>query len=208
MRSRIALVSILVAVGCGNAPSSSSSTEDTGQLAKTQQAEKADGPAKPFDEVAWHLRAKPDSGVDPTKICASTPFQPNRPAGYTIYSIETNSETARYTNWEKEPVGTLVGCFDVHPGLTPYPVYGAYYFNTGEVFVFNGTCQIALLDTPQTGVNQSTCILPITSAPPGFVGGLATTNTLAASPALGYNTTSLATIRIFKPHRTEDDRHG
>src|SRR5262249_19182204 len=129
MRSRIALVSILVAVGCGNAPSSSSSTEDIGQLAKTQQGEKADGPDAPFDEVAWQVRAKPDSSVDPTKFCASTPFRPNRPAGYTIYSINTNSETGRYTNWEKEPVGTLVACFHVGlPERTPYPVYGAYYF--------------------------------------------------------------------------------
>jgi hypothetical protein len=158
-----------------------------------------------FEELAYVFRSKPNEALleKAQEFCENLdePFASSDFDGLDLYSINTKGADGSVVNWAVKKVGEVLTC--------SYPVGGGLnraYFQVTlgrenptimEAFSF---CQIMDVNIPEPGIFPMVCSLSIISAPPEYVGGLFVGNSLVGDPVteLGYKSSSIATLRIFK----------
>ena len=71
---------------------------------------------------------------------------------------------------------------------------------SGEHFEGLGKCVLVYSSSPEAGTSQLTCFLKLTIVPAGYKTASLVANTLSLSAySRGYNASSLATLRAFRP---------
>jgi hypothetical protein len=159
-----------------------------------------------FEELAYVFRSKPNEALLPKaeEFCETAPFETELFNGLDFYSITTKGRDGSVVNWARTKVGEALACVTtVGPDLRPGEGLAYFQLNLGSrhptTLVTSGLCQLMAFDTPEPGIFPMVCYLNVISAPPEYVGGLLTANSLLGTVTeLGYKAASIATIRIFK----------
>jgi len=151
--------------------------------------------------------------AEPSGGCAAAttgfePFPTDAERSFSFWSIRSTPEDGRVVDAKVARVAELRGCF----GPTTEPARQNFYadIRLGAI-TFHGTgeCLALALNVPETGLFPVRCQLVLSGAPPPYVGGLLTTNTMTSQAPFGpdsnppgYTQASIATIRLWK-HQQE-----
>ncbi|HEY4175554.1 MAG TPA: SMP-30/gluconolactonase/LRE family protein [Kofleriaceae bacterium] len=148
-------------------------------------------PAEPVAE--WCARAK--TGFEP--------FPTDAERSFSFWSVQTRVDDGRIIDAKAARVAELHGCF----GATDTPARQNFYaeIRLGSISVHGiGECLALGIDVPETGLYPVRCQLVLSGAPPPYVGGLLTTNTMTSqspfgidSKPPGYTQASIATVRLW-----------
>lgn len=148
--------------------------------------------------------------ADPA-VCENAGFAPvNVVLGASVWSLQTRASRGDVVNELVRQVGTATGCGRM-TSATP--------FTPGQLFVirFNledgsylaaGTCDIVSITVPTAGIMLAGCALAIVSAPPGVLGGIATSASVFNPNEIpGYGTGSVWTLHLYtgNPIEQEDE---
>jgi hypothetical protein len=165
-------------------------------------------PTPPLEEDAWFFRVKPSPDLDATAYCQSLGLQPGTPEaviqGARFYTVQTHERTGAVQNFEHHEIGTGEQC--IWPGqvingmLTRRLTVRATFYDenrrTSVSWEGTGDCRTIRVGMP-TGAATLTCFLDTHA--PGYVGGTNVSNTVpAGSLSLGYNATSLSSLRLWR----------
>lgn len=164
------------------------------------------GPFEPFfaGEEAYFfksIRSTVAPYLDPS-ACDDAAFVPNIIAGARMTSVKYRESDAAVGDPEQEEVGLGTLCFKLQDPTfsafgTPLLAHGKLTVN-GISITIDGQCTITNQNTPAPGVHLMTCALPVTQAPPGYSGGLLTTNSvLNVAGVPGISTGSLLALHLY-----------
>jgi len=191
-------LAVLLVLGCSN-----------GKLGvETQTLPGSGRPAPALQEVAWSFRSLPvdASVVDATAFCATAPtgFTATIKQGYSLYAYESDKQSGQVTKFiTNRQVGSVMGCLGAvvnTDGIRSQPFYARLSMVSGEHFEGLGRCVVVYSGSPEAGTSQLTCFLKLTIVPTGYSTGILVANSLTlGSYARGYNASSLATLRAFRP---------
>jgi hypothetical protein len=161
-----------------------------------------------LQEVAWNFRSLPVdvSVVDPTAFCAAAPigFTATIKQGYALYAYESDKHSGQVTKFiTNHRVGSVMACLGAvvtAAGVGSQPFYARLSMVSGEHFEGLGQCIVVYSSSPEAGTSQLTCFLKLTIVPAGYKTAILVANTLSLSTyPRGYNASSLATLRAFRP---------
>jgi hypothetical protein len=121
---------------------------------------------------------------------------------YTFRSVAVAPD-GKVTDADVAVVGRLHACFGQLPSGT------INFFAEGVLgtvpFTGRGECETLGTDVPEAGLLSQRCYLRLDQLPPGYLGGLLTTNTITSrnliggvSDPPGYTQPSIATIRLWR----------
>jgi len=133
------------------------------------------------------------------EICAGAPFQPvNVVLGAGAWSVRTRARDGALVNDDVRFLGPVTGCgriSTVSPQVAqPFLIH--FDLRDGG-YTAVGTCTITSNDVPVAGLLLLTCALELVEAPPGVIGGSATSASVFNPYALpGFDTGSIWTLRI------------
>lgn len=174
-------------------------------LAATPLAAQASGDSL---ESIYIGRSWRTARVPPTAFCseANAGF-----AGATIEDEYTFRSVAvapdgKITDADVQVMGSLRACF------SPWSTGAFKFYARGAIgtvsFRGRGECDTLGTDVPEPGLLSQRCFLRLDQLPPGYVGGLLTTNTInsrsligGTSDPPGYTQPSIATIRLWRSRR-------
>jgi hypothetical protein len=189
---------VLLVLGCSN-----------GKLSVATETLPGSGrPVPVLQEVAWSFRSLPVdvSVVDPTTFCAAAPigFTATVNQGYALYAFESDKHSGQVTKFiTNNQVGNVMACLGAGvtaDGIRSQPWYARLSMVSGEHFEGLGQCVVVYSGSPEVGTSQLTCFLKLTILPAGYKSGVLVANTLSLSAyPRGYNASSLATLRAFRP---------
>lgn len=181
-------------------------------------ADKGEKVVSTYEEIAIVFRSIPNAALLPEAetFCGSIGKDWGG-GGVDLYSINTKGKDGSVVNWKVKKIGEALAC--TQPTGERDGEFLAYFQLTfGRkhpiTMLVAGLCQITDVNMPEPGIFPMNCWLNVISAPPEYVGGLLTSNTLQEFPPgtvteLGYNARSIGTLRIFKerdaPGLIEDD---
>ena len=121
-----------------------------------------------------------------------------------MWSVRAEPRTGRIDDPNTRKVGELRTCSAATPerGVLNFYAEG----KLAEMpFTGNGECRLVHADHPERGIAALRCYLDLRGLPPGYRGGLATSNTLVSDAVLGgetdppgYLQTSIATFRLWR----------
>jgi hypothetical protein len=165
----------------------------------------AQSPADSVESI-YIARSWRTSRVPPTEFCS--PAHAGFPGAavedqYSFRSIAVAPD-GRATDADVQEVGRLHACF------AQLPAGKFNFFAQGVLgtvpFTGRGECETLGTDLPEPGLLSQRCYLRLEHLPPGYLGGLLTTNTInsrnligGASDPPGYTQPSIATIRLWRP---------
>ncbi len=141
--------------------------------------------------------------ADP-EVCANAGFTPvNVVLGASVWSFATRESSGDIVNDSVRMVGTATGCGRLTT-TTPFSPGQLFLirFNLADgAYVASGTCDIVSVTVPAVGILLAGCALKIVSAPPGVIGGIATSASVFNPYGVpGYGTGSVWTLHLY----TED----
>ncbi|HJR34068.1 MAG TPA: hypothetical protein VJ817_03920 [Gemmatimonadales bacterium] len=164
----------------------------------------AQSPADSVESI-YIARSWRTSRVSPTAFCSQGH------AGFAGATIEDHysfrsvgvAPDGRVTDADVQEVGRLHAC------LAQLPASKFNFFAQGVVgtvpFTGRGECETLGTDVPEPGLLSQRCYLRLEHLPPGYLGGLLTTNTInsrnligGASDPPGYTQPSIATVRLWR----------
>jgi len=165
------------------------------------------GAQSPADSVEsiYLARSWRTSRVPPTPFCSQAY------AGFPDATVEDHysfrsvavAADGRVTDADVQEIGRLHACFAQLPaGRFNFFAQGVF----GTVpFTGRGECETLGTDVPEPGLLSQRCYLRLDQLPPGYLGGLLTTNTINSRNLLGgvsdppgYTQPSIATIRLWR----------
>mgnify|MGYP007096626955 CR=1 FL=1 len=140
--------------------------------------------------------------------------------GGTFSSVRTEASSGKVNDAHPHTVGTGTACIDVPVAhLNPasfFPIgehltiYGDWHFGRLHM-AGEGRCTYQTNDLPVPGVVLTGCTMEITDAPEGYLGGLASSNSVFNPLSIpGYSTGSFWTFRLFhapEPEHAARSRH-
>ena len=204
----IAGLALLPVLGCSVANDQSAKVRVDTQTANVQSLPGAGRPVPGLQEVAWSFRTIPVdiSVVDPTAFCdaAATGFTVTLKQGYSLYTYTSDRRSGQVTEFiTNRHVGSVMGCFSAAiraDDIDYQHFYGRIGIDSGEQFEGSGKCVFVYRSSPEAGTSQLVCSLKLAVVPAGYTSGILVANTLTlGSYARGYNASSLATLRAFRP---------
>jgi len=146
------------------------------------------------------------SRVAPTAYCRES--RTTLPAAtfedrYDFKAVATRPADGGVTNAAGSTVGHLHACFSrTSDSVVAWFAQGDL---NGIQLTGRGDCRSDGREFPEPGVSTWRCYLNLTELPPGFVGGLLTTNTIQSRALLGtesepagYLQPSIATVRLWR----------
>jgi hypothetical protein len=132
-------------------------------------------------------------------VCAAAPFQPvNVVLGASAWTIRTRGRDGQLVNDDVRFMGPVTGCgrLATTTPLVAQPFLIHFQLPDGA-YTAVGTCSITSNAVPVPGLLLVSCGLSITSAPPGVLGGSATSASVFNPFGLaGFDTGSIWTLRI------------
>ena len=183
-------------------------------------ADKDEKVVSTYEEVAIVFRSIPNAELSPEAETFCGFFGDGWVGGgVDLYSINTKGKDGSVVNWKVKKIGEALACTSLNdPDLRPGELLAYFQLTFGRknpiTIGVSGLCQITDINTPEDGILPTNCWLNVVSAPPEYVGGLLTSNTLqefipGTVTYLGYKARSIGTLRIFKerdaPGLIEDD---
>jgi hypothetical protein len=160
-------------------------------------------------EEIYVIRSVRISRITPTEYCAQsqtgfadTVFEDR----YVFHPVTTRAEDGAVVSTAGKEIASLHACFGkmTDPNLLNF-------YGEGEIagirFTGKGRCTSLKIDSPEPGLNESTCFLDLGGLRGPYTGGLLTTNTLRSrnitgdkSDPPGYVQPSIATVRLWRRH--------
>jgi hypothetical protein len=160
-------------------------------------------------EEIYVIRSVRTSRITPTEYCAlsqtgfaDTVFEDR----YVFHPVTTRAEDGAVVSTAGKETASLHACFGkmTDPNLLNF-------YGEGEIagirFTGRGRCTSLKTNSPEPGLNESTCFLDIGGLKGPYTGGLLTTNTLRSrniigdkSDPPGYVQPSIATVRLWRRH--------
>lgn len=131
-------------------------------------------------------------------VCAAAPFKVNVKLGASSWTIRTRARDGLLVNEDVRFTGPVTGCgfISTTSPLVAQPFLIHFDLHDGS-YTAVGTCTITSNRVPVAGLLLLTCALDIVSAPPGVVGGSATSASVFNPFGLpGFDTGSIWTLRI------------
>lgn len=133
------------------------------------------------------------------ELCAAAPFQPvNVVLGASAWTIRTRGRSGALVDDDVRFVGPVTGCgrLSTTSPLVAQPFLVHFELPDGG-YTAVGTCSITSNAVPAPGLLLVTCGLSIVAAPPGVLGGSATSASVFNPLGLpGFDTGSIWTLRI------------
>jgi len=133
------------------------------------------------------------------EVCAAAPFQPvNVHLGASVWTIKTSHRDGEVKDDDVRFAGTATGCGLLTTAATfvPQPFLIRFNLHDGS-YTAVGTCTITSNLVPVPRLLLVTCAMTIVSAPPGVLGGSATSASVFNPCGLtGFDTGSIWTLRI------------
>jgi len=167
-----------------------------------------------YEEVAYVFRSIPNAALAPeAETFCGLLGDGWGGGGVDLYSINTKGKDGTVVNWKVKKIGEALACTSSIPGLREgeFLAYFQLTFDRKNPITIqvSGLCQITGSDMPEGGIFPTNCWLNVVSAPPEYVGGLLTSNTLqeflpGTVTELGYKARSIGTLRIFKERDAND----
>lgn len=138
--------------------------------------------------------------ADPA-VCANAGFAPvNVVLGASVWSLQTRASRGDVVKDAVRQVGTATACGRMTSAtpFTPGQLF-VIQFNLEEgAYLAQGTCDIVSVTVPTAGIMLAGCALGIVSAPPGVLGGIATSASVFNPYAIpGYGTGSVWTLHLY-----------
>ena len=158
-------------------------------------------------ELVIQFRSADDPTLEPDlSVCADAPFEPNLVLAASLFVPVPWPKTGEVVFPGRKRRGTGTACFFLPPevvaaGFPPFSQADLFAeFEIGGVRVrADGVCTSTSNDVPQPGLILAGCALDVIDAPPGFVGGNATSNSTFNPLGLpGFDTGSFWTLRLFR----------
>lgn len=159
-------------------------------------------PAARAGELVVQFRSVEDpTGTPDLTVCAEAPFVANVVTAARLLAVRTRASDGRVLGEEELQIGTGTGCLRVtdprFPPFTTGDIYGDFTIG-GRTVRIDGVCTITSNDVPLAGVVLAGCATSVVDAPPGFVGGVASSNSVFNPFRLpGYSTGSFWTVRLY-----------
>jgi hypothetical protein len=173
-------------------------------LLSEQHASTGDGDHK---EEIYVIRSVRVSRIAPTEYCAQsktgfpdTVFEDK----YVFHPVTTRAEDGAILSTVGKDIASLHACFGktTDPNLLNFYAEGEL---AGIQFTGRGKCTSLKADSPEAGLNESTCFLDLGGLKYPYAAGLLTTNTLRSrniigdkSDPPGYIQPSIATVRLWR----------
>jgi hypothetical protein len=168
-------------------------------------------PAQPSAgrEEIYVLRSirEPHAPVADWCAAAKTGFEPfptDAEKAFSFWSVTTAEQDGKVVDAKRSRVASLRGCF----GPTDEPARQRFFaeIDLGRTTARGtGECRAVRVDFPEPRLFPVHCFLVLDGLPPGYVGGLLTTNTLTSKAAYGgdtdppgYTQASIATVRLWR----------
>ena len=173
-------------------------------LLSAQNASSSSGSRR---EEIYVIRSVRTSRITPTEYCAQsrtgfvdTVFEDR----YVFHPVTTRADDGAVVSTTGKETASLHACFGkmTDPNLLNF-------YGEGEIagirFTGRGRCTSLKTDSPEPGLNESTCFLDVGGLKDPYTGGLLTTNTLRSrniigdkSDPPGYVQPSIATVRLWR----------
>lgn len=126
-----------------------------------------------------------------------------------FWSVETRVADGRIGNTQAANLGEVRGCF----GATENPAVVNFYLETnlnGLAISGRGECAVVLANQPEKNMYVSRCAVPLKVASDAYAGGLLVTSSMTTNEVTfglqtnppGYTQVSIATIRLWRRHRS------
>jgi hypothetical protein len=158
-------------------------------------------------EETFIFKTFEDESTPPVmSICenAGFPKPVNVFLGASVWSLKTSGMDGEVVRETVRKVGTVTGCGVLTSFSTFEPEqYMLMHFELADgAYVFSGQCDVVSFGVPAPGLMLVGCALGLVDAPPGVVGGLATSASIFTPWEIpGYSTGSVWTLHLY----TEDD---
>jgi hypothetical protein len=153
-------------------------------------------------ETVLQFRSLDDPEVVPDAgACAAAPFAANVILGASLWSFGTRAADGEVRAGTRRKLGTGTACFRLTDASFP-PASTAPLFSEIDVdglrLRLDGACTVVTNDVPLVGVVLAGCALRVVDAPAGFVGGVATSNSVFNPFRIpGFSTGSYWTVRLY-----------
>jgi len=138
--------------------------------------------------------------ADPA-VCANAGFTPvNVVLGASVWSLQTRASRGEVMNEAVREVGTATGCGRMTTAVpfSPGQLFVIQFDLEDGAYVASGTCDIVSVTVPTTGIMLAGCALKIVSAPPGVVGGIASSASVFNPFSIpGFGTGSVWTLHLY-----------
>jgi hypothetical protein len=154
------------------------------------------------DETVIQFRSLEDpEGTPDLGVCAAAPFVANVATAANLLAVRTRASDGEVVGKGQVRIGTGTGCLQVtditFPPFSSGPFYGEFTVD-GRTMRISGVCTTTTNDVPLRGVVLVGCTTAIVEAPPGFVGGVAVSNSVFNPFHVpGFSTGSLWTVRLY-----------
>jgi hypothetical protein len=151
-------------------------------------------------ERAYVVRTVEDPSIDPIPpaSCPGGPGMLLNANGY-AYSIATRASDGMVVQEHPKRVGVVRTCArvtSVDEGSTA--PQNARIEIGGDSYTASGGCRVTSNGVPQAGVVLAGCALRLQTGPDGFVGGIASSASVALlGPVPGFQTGSFWTLRVY-----------
>jgi len=198
----------IVLAGCTAGPAMTNEEESVVSSSDMSAAKTClvPGPLKAFfsGEQAFAFKSVKSASapyLDPT-ACEGASFKPDLISGGRMTSVQYRQSDAAVGDPEQEEVGMGTLCFRIQdPTFTafgmPLLAYGKLTLS-GISLTLDGQCMVTNHDMPTAGVHQMTCGLPVVNPPPGYAGGLLTTNSvLNVAGVPGLSSGSILALHLY-----------
>jgi hypothetical protein len=138
--------------------------------------------------------------ADP-QVCANAGFTPvNVVLGASVWSLQTRAARGEVMNEAIRQLGTATGCGRMTSGtpFAPGQLFVIQFDLEDGTYLASGTCDIVSVTVPTPGLMLAGCALTIVSAPPGVVGGIATSASIFNPYSIpGFGTGSVWTLHLY-----------
>lgn len=135
------------------------------------------------------------------ETCLSAGYAPlNVILGASVWSLQTKNRDGEVKRDAVKFLGTATGCGQL-TNPTPFTAGQLFLirFDLADgTYVAKGTCDIVSVTVPTAGIMLAGCALKIVSAPPGVIGGIATSASVFNPAGVpGFGTGSVWTLHLY-----------